>query len=188
MSKLHHIGPRITWYEKDQSLYVTISGKVEPWKETLLMVWLLAWTICGSIVAGQLAFAENSQQNFIFLLIYLSFWLYFELRIGRAFLWRKYGNERLRIGEGKMFYKREMRSFGKAKTYITNNIQKFQIIDQPDRSFAKAYGKSWWVVGGETIEFDYLGNSTRIAMQLQQEEVKAIHHVMRQKIREQNRG
>lgn len=188
MAPSQSIGQRITWYEKDQNLYLTISGRLESWKETMLMVWLLAWTICGSAVLGQLLLEENSRDNSIFLVIYLSFWAYFEVRIGRAFLWRKYGNERIRIGEGKLLYKREIRSFGKAKTFLVENINKFQSIEHGERSFAKAFGKSFWVVGGETLEFQYMGSAVRLAMQLEEEEAKALFQLLRKQFRQQSKS
>lgn len=179
------MGPRISWFEKNESLYLTISGRIESWKETLLAVWLLAWTICGTAVLGQLLLEENSRQDAIFLIIYLSFWVYFEVRIGRAYMWRKYGNERIRIGEGKLIYKREIKTFGKAKTFLIDNMDKFQQVEESDRSFAKAYGKSFWVVGGETLEFEHMGSKIRIGMQLEKSEAKAIYKLLKQAMRNQ---
>jgi hypothetical protein len=42
---VNYISGRVSYSDKDGELIVVISGKVEQWQETLLSVWLVAWTL-----------------------------------------------------------------------------------------------------------------------------------------------
>jgi hypothetical protein len=66
--------------DDSKKLSVVILGKVERWKESLLLYWLLAWSFCGAVFAYQF-FGDSPFQYSIPMLIMLLFFLYFEIKM-----------------------------------------------------------------------------------------------------------
>jgi uncharacterized membrane protein len=99
------IGERISILKKEKLLSVVILPTTDKKKLGLLFLWLLAWTVCGIIVFVNY-FKLTEQKEKIFILIYLSFWLYFEFNIARTFIWKKFGKEKLWIQDNVLHYQR----------------------------------------------------------------------------------
>lgn len=69
--------------------------------------------------------------------MYLSFWFYFEFKITRAFLWKKYGKEKIWLKNGKLFYQKEVSGKGKIKEYDLNLIEDIDVLELRPSSFAR---------------------------------------------------
>ena len=91
---MEKIGDRISYKEHDDFFTIIISGKIDKWKERLMLSWLVLWTICGLVFLYYLGFIESiSKDESLVLVIVIIFWLYFEVRIFKAYLWRIKGIE-----------------------------------------------------------------------------------------------
>ena len=159
--------------EEGNDTTIIISGQIESWKETLLLVWFLAWTACGFFVALQLLQPQEGQV-FLFILIYLAFWSYFEYKVAYAWFWRKWGFERIHIDAQSIGVKRDVRGYGKAKMFFRDNVRNIKLAEENRKSFAQSYSKSWWVVGGETILFNHFQDRLGFGMQLDPKDSKAL--------------
>ena len=71
------ISPRVSIVEKDNVFSLVILPTTNKKKLFVLFLWLLAWTVCGIIVAANY-FKLDSRDAKIFILVYLSFWAYYE--------------------------------------------------------------------------------------------------------------
>jgi hypothetical protein len=173
------IGNRINIIEAtDKELKVVIFAQMEKWKETLLMAWLLAWTFCGVYFVYELITGDYNADYRLFFIILLSFWLYYEVKITKAYLWRKFGKELIRISEDRLFIKNDIRSYGKMNEYFKENIKQFGLINLSEKSFKKASENSYWVVGGDTIGFEYMGKKIVFAKQLDDHDSKQLIKVI----------
>lgn len=156
---------KVIFSKNNQSALVTIKAKITGWQETLLAVWVLAWTFCGIVVIASF-FGEYSRDEKLMMLVYIVFWLYFEYKAVYAFIWKKYGTEYIKIDEEGFLYKRDIMGYGTPKKYFKENISKLNAIDLKDRSFVQSYYNSFWMVGNETINFIYLGKTVGMALGL----------------------
>ncbi|MBS1651228.1 MAG: hypothetical protein JSU07_04380 [Bacteroidetes bacterium] len=167
------IGERISVLKKDEVLSMVILATKEKKKTTLLFLWLLAWTVCGFFVLAN--YHTISDQNVkAFIIIYLSFWAYYEFKIGKAYAWRKWGKEKIWVSGGILHYKREINGKGKIYEFELNLIENLKPIEHDTKSFAYQYGQSFWVKGGETIQFNYQSKIVRFGLQLSENEVKSV--------------
>ena len=155
-------------------LRIIIPAQMEKWKETLLLTWLLAWSFCGVYFLYELFAGGHDGNMRLFFIILLSFWLYYEVKIGKAFLWRKYGKELIKVDEDKLYLKSDIRSYGKMNGYFKDNIKNFGVINLSEKSFKKHAENSYWVVGGETIGFEYMGKKVGFAKQLPEKDAKKL--------------
>lgn len=167
------LGDRISILEKEDVLSIVILSTADKKKLMLLFLWLLAWSVCGVIVLANY-FALTDQKAKLFVIIYLSFWAYFEFNIVKVFLWKRSGKEKIWIQTGKLYYQREISGRGKIKEYDAHLLSKPEIIELSKTSFTDSINQSFWVKGGERLKFESQGKEVRLAMQVSDEEVRVI--------------
>lgn len=167
------LGDRISILEKEDVLSIVILSTADKKKLMLLFLWLLAWSVCGVIVLANY-FALTDQKAKLFVIIYLSFWAYFEFNIVKVFLWKRSGKEKIWIQSGKLYYQREISGRGKIKEYDAHLLSKPEIIELSKTSFTDSINQSFWVKGGERLKFESQGKEVRLAMQVSDEEVRVI--------------
>lgn len=132
------ISNRVSILNKDNVFSLVILSTDKKWKLNLLFIWLMLWTISGVFYISMYVNASNegafyryqyneairqrkldilpeiqksvdkNQNKRLFIMGLLAFWAYFEYKVGRTFIFRKYGKEKLWIKNGKMFYQREI--------------------------------------------------------------------------------
>lgn len=178
------LGKRTSYSTRNNETVVLISGKVERWKESLLVAWLLAWTVCGAILIWQLYSFEFEDKQYIILYVIFAFWAYFEYRIGKVTAWRIWGRELIKINRRKLVYKRAILSYGKAYEFFLDNVGKMEFIPKDERSWSYQLASSWWVMGGETIGFDHMQHRLKYGLQLEDDEAKKVMRFVEKTIAE----
>lgn len=165
MSKVEFLTDRVSYLSKADSFSIVVTAKLERWKETLLLVWVLAWTACGIYFISEL-FIGHPRETQLAIVVMLFFWLYFEIKIGRALLWRLWGFEQLLFSKEKFSIKRSIKGYGKRQDYFVDNILRFNKVDTPANSFLLFMENSFWVLGGEKVYFEYQGGKIALGRQL----------------------
>lgn len=167
------IGERVSILKKDGLLSIVILPYSDKRKLGIMFLWLMAWTVCGIIVFANY-FKVVDKDTKLFIIIYLSFWTYFEYKIMRAFMWRKYGKEKLWISNGRVHYKRDVNGRGKVNEFDYSLIQNLLFIEREEHSFVSVINSSFWIKGDERIEFTCQHKKVRFGMQLSDKEAKVI--------------
>ena len=167
------IGQRISILKKEKLLSIVILPTDDKKKLVLLFLWLMAWTVCGMIVMANYFQLTNTNAK-IYLIIYLSFWAYFEFNIVRTFIWKRFGKEKLWIKDGILHYQREVNQKGKVREFNLDLISRFRIVELSTTKLADTINQSFWVKGGERLEFDSQSQLIRLGMQLSDEEARLI--------------
>ncbi|MBK9285353.1 MAG: hypothetical protein IPM51_13710 [Sphingobacteriaceae bacterium] len=167
------VSDRISILKKDDLLSIVILPTTDQKKTFLLFLWLFAWSVCGVIVLFN--YKQLVQQDAkIFVIVYLAFWLYYEFKIARAFIWKKWGKEKIWLKSGKLNYQREVNQKGKINEYELNLLDELKLIEISTGSFSDFFNQSFWVKGGERIEFKYLDKFIRFGMQINTEEARIL--------------
>lgn len=182
MSKVKFLSDRISYQQQEQLFSIVISARVERWKEAALFAWVLAWTACGIYFMYQLG-QDLPRETKMGIFVLLFFWLYFEIRIGRALLWRLWGFEQIRFTPEQMSIKRNIKGYGKRQDYFLQNIKTFNKVDIAPRSMIATMEESFWVVGGERIYFEYLGKKVGLGRQLNETEANKLVDLMQRQLK-----
>jgi len=167
------LGDRISILKKDNLLSIVILPTTDKKKLVIMFLWLFAYTVCGVIVLVSY-FKMVDKDTKLFMLVFLSFWGYFEFKVARAFIWKKNGKEKLWIQNGIIHYQRELNKKGKIKEYNIELIDDFKIIEVSTANFSDNINQSFWIKGGERLEFISQGKAIRFGMQISDEEAKSI--------------
>lgn len=173
MDNVQVIGKRSSILLKDNVFSLVILPTDNKRKVHLLFFWLMAWTVSGMVVLANY-FTLTHENAKLFMIIWLGFWAYFEFKIVRVFMWKRFGKEKLWIKHGRVYYQQEISGRGKLKEYDLNLTSDFSIIAIEKANFADAFAQSFWVKGGERIEFRCQSQLVKFGMQLSDEESKSI--------------
>lgn len=173
IKSMEYIGKRISIKKSETETSIVIVSQSDKKKNVLLFSWLLIWSISGIAVLSQY-FVIPDQNTKVMLMVWLAFWVYFEYRIFQAFMWRKYGVEKIKLRENKFFYKRDAAGKGKVKGYEFDFIKDLRLTEAKENSFADSMNNSYWMIGGEKLAFDYYGKEIKFAMQIEQAEAVAL--------------
>jgi len=178
MNRIKYLSSRISYQQKENGFSIVITGKTERWKEAALMAWVLAWTASGIYFIYQLS-QDLPRETKMGIFIFLFFWLYFEVRVGRALMWRLWGFEQIRFTPGQMSVKRNIKGYGKRVDYFLQNIAEFNKVEVAPHSLMASMENSFWVVGGERIYFEHLGKKVGLGMQLSEVETNQLLQLIR---------
>ncbi len=179
------ISERVSVQEKDNVLSVVMLPTTDKKKLNLMLLWLLAWTGCGVIVFINY-FKLNNQDAKLFIIIYLSFWFYFEYKIARAWIWKKFGREKIWLKNGKLFLQKEINGSGKIKEYEIDLVNDVKLIELSHASFADTINQSFWIKGGERIQFQYMAKTITFGMQLSDKEAYDVIRELKSYLKNKN--
>lgn len=168
------IGDRISYKQHDEGYTtIVISTKIDAWKSNLMAIWLVLWTFVGSIFIAFMFMGEITKDEKLVLFVSTIFWMYFEIRIGRTFLWRKYGIEFIKMDSDVLTIKQSILSYGKAKPIRIGSIDGIRAFDQSDKTFTKVMNQSFWVMGQKAIGISYNKGKDQVKIGSQLEEADA---------------
>ncbi len=186
MSKMKKLTSRITFKKHDDCQTIVISPTIERWQMNSLLVWLIAWTFCGLAFVYYMFFEMKSAKEVIVFSVILMFWIYFEIRITKAFLWRKFGLEVIRIDEKELSIRDSIFKFGDAKVYDLKKIEPEHIEDVyiNPASYGKVMNDSFWQVGHGTIALNYEGKVIYFGTQLENMDSSKLAKLIKKTIKE----
>lgn len=176
------ISEKVSFQNTTEFLNVIILGKIERWKESILVAWCVAWFFCGGIVFTEFLGSTDRDARMA-LIIFLAFWAYFLFIVLRITLYRRGGNELIRVEADGVILKRSYFTFGKSKTYHLENIKSFQKIELPERSLSASFENTWWIFGGQKLGFEYQGKFVKFAMQISKKDQDMLFNLINKKIK-----
>ncbi len=182
--KMKLIGDRVSYKVHEDYSTIVISTNIDKWKETLLLTWLVGWTICGSVFFYFLFVGDFVKEEKLMLLVMCIFWLFFEIRIGKVYLWRKSGMEFIKIDKDIMTIKRSIKGFGKAIPYQLGRIKNVQGLELNPKGFSKSMNDSFWVIGQGTVRFFYNEKEVRFGAQLAAKDAEKLARAVKKFVRE----
>jgi len=171
------IGDRVSFVEQKNLTTLVIYPEKTTWKSMLLYAWFSMWTSIGVFVVFEL-FNNYKREEKLMLLVFLAFWLYFFIRIGKAVLWQAKGKELLKLNDQALIIKKSVFGYGKAQEYFFENIKKIKIYESKTNSFEEFFQNSYFVVGGERIIFEYKGKEIKFGRKLNEKDTKLLFQLI----------
>jgi hypothetical protein len=181
------IGKRISFVDEKKKTTVVIHSDAASWVKTVMGGWVAMWLAIGAIVIWSFSTFDFTGQEKIILVIFLTFWAYYANRVTRSWLWLIWGKELIKIDETSFMYKKSVRKIGKATPYYLENITKLRVSHPEERSLQAAWEKSPWIVGGERMEFDYMGKVIKFGRKLDEKDSKLLFKFLTRKIEDRLR-
>lgn len=173
MENIQVISKRSSVLIKDQVFSLVILPTDDKKKTNLMFLWLLGWSVSGVIVIANY-FTLTQEKAKLMLIVWLAFWAYFEFKIIRVYMWKRFGKEKLWIKNGTLQYQQDINGKGKIKEFDLNLISEFSLVAITAGSIADTFSQTFWVKGGERIEFTCQSKIIKFGMQLTDDEANKI--------------
>ncbi|MBI2257835.1 MAG: hypothetical protein HYU67_02940 [Flavobacteriia bacterium] len=183
-NEIKWIGERISFLDDEYKTTIVIRPNLSPWIKAVYGAWISMWITIG-IVVFYFVFSQTlTNKEQIILFVFLSFWSYYAYRVGKQFLWIMWGQERFKINESAFSIKKSYFNYGKAQSYLLQNINKLRGVDIKENSLQSVWESSPWIGGGERFEFDYLGKVVRFGRKLNSKEQHLLFQVITKRIQD----
>ena len=182
------IGERISFVDEKSRTSIVISPEKSAFTSAMLGAWFFMWIGIGITMIWSYFKLNLSDQENLIIGIFLVFWSYYAIRVGRVFFWLLWGKEMIRIDEKGLTIKNSVRNYGKSPIYFIDNIKNLRINQPKERSIQAVWEKSPWIRGGERIEFDYVGKVVRFGKKLEDKELNVLFQLISKKITEQRKA
>jgi hypothetical protein len=173
------ISERISLKKHSNFTTIVISPTKNFWTTMLLGTWLSMWFMIGVLVISSFYMFDLKNQEQLILWVFLSFWLFYFIRIGRTFLWIHYGQELIKLGEFSVDYKRSIFKYGKAHIIFHENISGFSSHFPKENSFEAVWESSPWISGGERIFLETKLKTYKIGRKLTVQETHSLIDTMK---------
>lgn len=181
------IGERISFVDEKQRTTIVIQPNQVTWVNGLMGAWFAMWMAIGATMTWAYFNLNLTDQESLILVVFMVFWLYYAVRVGRSFFWLMWGKELIKIDEVSLSYKKSIKSYGKATQYYLENIHKIRMFHPKERSFQTAWESSPWVRGGERLEFDYMGKVIRFGRKLDKQDAELLFKLVTKRVEERIR-
>lgn len=178
---MEYIGKRISIQQKENELSIVILALQDKLKNNLLFLWFFLWSLSGVIIISQYFLLTDPDTKTV-LIVWMGFWAYFEYKIFKAYRWRKFGKEIIKIRDGNFSYKRDISGKGKIKTYPIDHIKNLRFLEPQENSFFENLNDSYWVIANEKLAFDHNGAEIKWGIQLDESDAKALLKRIKNKV------
>lgn len=178
------IGERISVVDTKEKTTIVIFPERKAIVTALMGAWIFMWYAIGfTIVFSYFTFklAENEK---VMIFIFMSFWVYYAVRVTRSFLWLMWGTENLKINEVGLTIKNATGKAGRANIYYLENIKNVRLEIPKQKSFQAVWEASPWVSGGERIAFDYMNKVVRIGRKLPEKDTTLLYNLFTKRVEE----
>lgn len=166
---------RIEIERNEERTEITIKAYFDDVKQKLFLIWIILWTLCGLFIFSQF-FLNYTQKEKVFFIVWMAFWVYFEFKAVQTYRWRKWGEERIEINKKEITITRNIANKGIPAAFKLSGCKNFRLYKKEEKGiFTEIMSSSYWVIGGETIAFDYYGSPVPLAMNIS--EADALHLV-----------
>ncbi len=181
------IGERISFIDDKKKTTIIIEPEQKLLVNALMGAWVSMWFVIGAITFWALFTLNLTDQEKIALYVFLSFWVYYAIRVTRGFFWLIWGKESIKIDETGIILKNSIRGYGRATPYYFQNVEKIRVVIPKERSIQTAWESSPWIRGGERIEFDYMGRVIRFGRKLSEQDAKLLFKLITKRVSERMR-
>lgn len=177
--KIETISPRMSVVKDEQELSVVIAAALPSRKVTLSGLLLLVWILSG--MAGIWYFFEltDSTQR-TYMLVWLGFWIYFLYILARAWSWWKFGNEVIKIRNGRLLVKRDVRGRGYVHDYKLQSVKNIRAGTDNTPNWVAQIGGNWWSTDAVSVLFEAGDKEVTLGYQLSNKERDQLMSLMRQ--------
>ena len=183
---MEYLSERVSVQRDGAQTSIVISPRLSAVKQTLLVCWTTAWTLCGAYILFELLRMPSGDQR-TFTLTFIAFWTYFEIRLLRVLAWRLKGFELIRVKEGVITIKNSVLGYGRAHEYFIENVQSLGPLTIDPSSWTWQLNDSFWVMGGERMGFEHLGKRVVFGKGLSDEEMTDLLRTLKEALKRAHR-
>lgn len=177
------IGERISIVESPKKTSIIIYPENKFWEKGLMSAWFSMWLVIGATMMWSLKLKLTEQEKII-VVVFLVFWAFYAVKVGRSLFWLLWGKEMIRITPDGFTYKKSIKGYGKSNNYFLENIKTFTMNFPKDNSFQAVWENSPWVQNVERIHFEYISKNIKFGRKLIEKDTELLFKLVTKRIEE----
>lgn len=189
------IGDRITTEDHADKTTIIIYPKVAAWKLALLGIWVAGFTFVGIVMFWILfggvysleVIGDNVEdirdQQLVYTIVFLGFWMYFEYKSVKALLWFRFGKELIKLDKEALTHKRSVFGYGKAHSFFYENMKDFKVFETDSTSFGQFFENAIWSQGTDGLVFTYFKKDKSFGKRLDEKTSKLLLRFIDDKVK-----
>jgi len=163
------LSDRISVVRKDDLTSIVISAVASRKKNKYIAALLILWIVGGGIMVYSFSSLQEDKTKIV-VFIWFAFWLYFFYVLFRLWRWKQYGHEVIKISNGTMKYKKDVKGRGWVNDYKLELIEKLRESPSESPAWVKNFGGDFWNTDCDSIRFNYEDREIALGHQLEQKE------------------
>lgn len=163
---MEFLSDRISVVRNEKGTSIVISSMADRKKSRTVAIILLFWVVGGiAMIVGFPSITEDNAK--IVMLIWLAFWLYFLYVLVRLWRWKRYGHEVMKINNGVLKYKKDVKGRGWVFDFQLDKIQKLRTSEAENPNWLRNIGGDFWNTDCDSIRFNYEDREMSLGFQLE---------------------
>lgn len=171
------LSDRISVVRNESGTSIVISSLADRKKSRTIAILLVLWFAGGVIMTISFPSIDSDKAR-IAVLIWIVFWLYFLYVLGRLWRWKRFGHEVIKIQDGVLKYKKDVKGRGWVHDYELGKIEKLRISESQEPGWLKNMGGDFWNMDCDSIRFNYEDREMSIGYILDQKEREKLISVL----------
>lgn len=189
------IGDRISTEDHSNYTTIIIYPKIESWKLILFSLWVAGFTFVGFymiyILTGGIysleVIGDNVEdirdQQLVYTIVFLGFWLYFEYKSVKQLLWFRFGKELIKLDTDMLTHKRSILGYGRAHSYFYDNMKNFALFKNDATSFGQFFENAIWSQGTDGLVFSYFNKDKSFGKRLDEKTSRLLFRFIEDKVK-----
>ncbi len=169
---------RLNITKTDNTFEITIKAFFDGKKQNMLMLWIILFSVCGIAIITQF-FGDYDAGTKVFFAVYVAFWLFFEFKVIYAYRWRKLGEEKIVVEEGKVSLIKTIGKRGITQVFEFDEIKNIDFYKDQNGKFVQAMNTSYWNINQYSLAFYLENEKVPFAIDVPRTEAKKILHEIR---------
>lgn len=166
---MENLSERISVVRNEKGTSIVISSMADRKKSRTVALLLALWLLGGIVMIFSFPSIDDDKA-ILATLIWFAFWLYFLYVLVRLWRWKRYGHEVIKIYDGVMKYKKDVKGRGWVHDFKLDQIQKMRVSDTQNPGWLKNIGGEFWNTDCDSIRFNLEDREISIGFQLDQNE------------------
>jgi hypothetical protein len=163
------LSDRVSVVKNDAGTSIVISSVVNRKKSRTVLAILLLWIVGGVFMIWNFSAIEADKTKII-VLIWLAFWLYFFYVLFRLYRWKQFGHEIIKIKDGVMKYKKDVKGRGWVHDFELEKVKKLRSSENENPNWLRNIGGDFWNTDCDSIRFNYDDREISLGFQLEKQE------------------
>lgn len=171
------LSERISLVRKDNDVSIVISAVSDKKKNKYIAALLILWVIGGATMIFSFPTLKEDNTRIV-VIIWFAFWMYFLYVLWRLWRWKQYGHEVIKIVNGLMKYKKDVKGRGWVLEHKLELIRNLRVSASESPAWLKNFGGDFWNTDCDSIRFDYEDREISFGYQLEEKEREKLLKVL----------
>jgi hypothetical protein len=159
------LSDRLSVVRNENGTSIVISSIANRKRSRAVLAILLLWLVGGVLMIWNFSSIEMDKTKII-VLIWLAFWIYFFYVLFRLYRWKQHGHEIIKIANGVLKYKKDVKGRGWVMDYELSKIKRMRSSETQSPEWVRNLGGDFWNTDCDSIRFDYEDREISLGFQL----------------------